>query len=159
MQSDFERFLRDAEDHYLQKSDIAEFKQQVSDLDQRLQTYEYLRDQELKIWQPIADQLQASCPEESPQQLEQALQHWIAALRSGAMAMLLNDPEFLQHRLLEWLTDIAQAHQINALVDQLGQLLEIRLKKMLSEPQWLLIQPYLNQAQQSLLGTESLSLG
>ncbi|MGF1602019.1 MAG: phycobilisome protein [Thermosynechococcaceae cyanobacterium] len=159
MQSDFERFLQDAEDHYLQRSEIVEFQQQVSGLKQRLQTYEYLRDRELEIWQPIAEQLQATCPEESPQQLEKALEHWIAILRCSAMAMLLNDPKFLQNRLLEWLTDIVQAHQINALVDQLSQRLELRLKQVLSEPQWNLIQPYLAQTRRTLLGTESLTIG
>ena len=132
MHSDFQRFLQDAEDHYLQGSEIADFKQHVSSLEQRLQTYKLLRNQELEIWQPIADQLQAACPDESAERIEKALQHWIAALRYGAMAMLMNNPEFLQHRLLEWLTDIVQAHQLHNLEHQLSERLEARLKETLS---------------------------
>jgi hypothetical protein len=153
MHSDFERFLQDAEDHYLQPSEIADFKQHVNSLKQRLQTYEQLRDQELTIWQPVAEQLQALCPNESSQRQEKALEHWIAALRYGAMAMLLNNPGFLQHHLLEWLTDIVQAHQLTDLEHQLSQLLETRLKEVLSDAQFLLMQPYLNQAQNNLVGT------
>ncbi|MGF1604642.1 MAG: phycobilisome protein [Thermosynechococcaceae cyanobacterium] len=157
MHSDFERFLLDAEDHFLQGSEIADFKQHVTSLAQRLQTYELLRDQELKIWQPIADQLAQSG--ENSQKQEKALQHWIAALRYGAMAMLLNNPEFLQHRLLEWLTDIVQAHQLVELEHQLSQLLEASLKDILSAQQWALMQPYLIQTQQILVGTELVTAG
>ncbi|MGB7416078.1 MAG: phycobilisome protein [Thermosynechococcaceae cyanobacterium] len=151
MHTDFERFLLDAEDHFLQGSEMADFKQHVSSLAQRLETYELLRDQEPKIWQPIADQLAQSG--ESPQKQEKALEHWIAALRYGAMAMLLNDPAFLQYRLLEWLTDIVQAHQLVDLEHQLSQLLEARLKDILSAQQWALMQPYLTQTHQILVGT------
>lgn len=156
MHSDFERFLQDAEDHYLQGSEIADFKQHVSSLAQRLQTYELLRDQELEIWQPIADQLTSS---DSPRQQEKALQNWMAALRYGAMAMLLNNPEFLKHRLLEWLTDIVKAHQLHDLEHQLSQLLEARLQDVLSEQQWALMQPYLIQTQQILVNTELVTAG
>jgi hypothetical protein len=159
MHSDFQRFLQDAEDHYLQNTEIADFKQHVNALEQRLQTYEVLRDQELAIWQPIADQLEAACPGAGAQRQEKALQHWIAALRYGAMAMLTNNPEFLQHRLLEWLTDVVKAHQLADLEYQISQLLKARLQEVLSAHQWTLIEPYLTQTQQILVGTELVTAG
>lgn len=159
MHSDFQRFLQDAEDHYLQQAEIAEFKQHVSTLEQRLQIYELLRDQELEIWQPVADQLAETYPNESNQRQEKALQHWISALRYGAMAMLMNKPEFLQYRLLEWLTDVVQAHQLVDLEYQLSLMLEARLKEVLSAQQWNLIKPYFVQTQQILMGTELVTAG
>lgn len=157
MHSDFERFLQDAEDHYLQHAEIAEFKQHVSTLALRLETYERLRDQELEIWQPIADQIASSG--DSPQRQEKILEQWIAVLRYSAMAMLLNNPEFLQYRLLEWLTGIVQAHQLTDSGHQLSQLLETRLQDVLSIPQWDLIAPYLAQAQHTLASTEAVTAG
>lgn len=154
MHSDFENFLQDAEDHYLQPGEIAQFKQHISAMEQRLDTYEVLRNKELNIWQPVAEKFQALYPAESSQRQQKALEHWIAALRYSAMAMLLNNPTFLQRRLLEWLTDIVQAHQLNDLELQLSQLLESHLKDCLSESQWALIEPYFAQAQQILVGTE-----
>ncbi len=159
MHSDFQQFLQDAEDHYLQNAEIAEFKQHVSTLEQRLQTYELLRENELEIWQPVADQLSETCPNESNQRQEKVLQHWISALRYGAMAMLMNRPEFLKYRLLEWLTDVVQAHQLVDLEYQLSQLLEARLKEILTAQQWNLIQPYFVQTQQILMGTEHITAG
>ncbi|MEO0375923.1 MAG: phycobilisome protein [Cyanobacteria bacterium P01_A01_bin.17] len=159
MHSDFQRFLQDAEDHYLTNAEITDFKQHVSALEQRLQTYELLRDKEQEIWQPIADQLEATCPNDNAHRQEKALQHWISALRYGAMAMLSNNPEFLRHRLLEWLTDAVQAHQLADLEYQLSQLLEARLKEVLSAHQWTLIQPYLTQTQQILVGNNLVTAG
>lgn len=151
MQTDFEDFFHRSEHQYLQKSEMLQFRQHIDILRQRLVTYESLRNKEIEIFQAVANQLEADYPTESPQQLEKALKHWICVMRYCAMAMLLNNPEFLQHRLLEWLTDIVKAHQMQAIEQTLYEILHAQLASVLSPQQNELIKPFLQQAQQTLL--------
>ncbi|MGK7872230.1 MAG: phycobilisome protein [Xenococcaceae cyanobacterium] len=156
MHPDIEELLYKAEEEYLQTPEIELFKHHVASLAQRLETYECLRDQEIAIFQTVADRLLEAFPQENPQLLERALKHWLSVLRYCAMAMLLNNPEFLERRLLEWLGDLVQAHQMESLETKLCQLLLSRLKEVLSEQQLALVQPFLEQAQTTLLGDNAL---
>ncbi|BAC09852.1 phycobilisome protein [Thermosynechococcus vestitus] len=141
-----------AEENYLSNVDIKVFRHHIESLQQRLSTYEFLRDHEIEIFQPVADALQKQYPTETPQTLEQVLRQAIALLRYAAMAMLLNNPEFLQHRLLEWLTEVVKAHQTQTLWRSCHELLSDRLKEMLTDAQQDLILPLLDQAQATLVG-------
>lgn len=149
--------LYEAEENYLQPKQIERFKDHMSSLVQRQEAYEMLRDNEIAIFQPIADELLAAFPHEKQTSLEKALKHWIAVLRYCAMAMLLNNPEFLQHRLLEWLTDLVQVHQTQAMEMEIYQSLQARLPEFLSNEHMALLQPFITQAQETLLGTGSLA--
>ncbi len=151
MNPDIETFLYAAEDHFLQPQELEGFQETVATLAQRLEVYEALRDQEIDIFQPIANQLEESFPNESQHLLERALTRWLSVLRYSAMAMLMNNPEYLQRRLLEWLTDIVQVHSMEDVENKLSQLLKARLAEMLSEEQIALIQPFLEQAESTLL--------
>lgn len=151
MQSDFEDFFHRSEHHYLQKAEILLFRQHIEILRQRLATYEALRNKETEIFQAVADQLEVDYPTESSQQLGKALNHWICVMRYCAMAMLLNNPEFLQHRLLEWLTDIVKVHQMHTIEQTLYKILHAQLTCVLPPRQNELIKPFLQQAQQTLL--------
>ncbi|QEQ00785.1 phycobilisome protein [Thermosynechococcus sp. QKsg1] len=141
-----------AEENYLSNVDIKVFRHHIESLQQRLNTYEFLRDHEIDIFQPVADTLQKKYPTENPQTLEQVLRQAIALLRYAAMAMLLNNPEFLQHRLLEWLTEVVNAHQTQTLWSSCHELLSARLKEMLTEAEQDLILPLLDHAQATLVG-------
>lgn len=153
MHPEIETLLYKAEEHYLKPLEIKLFRHHATSLSQRLETYEFLRDQEVVIFQPVADQLLEVFPQEKQETLERALKHWLSVLRYCAMAMLLNNQEFLQRRILEWLTDMVQAHQTQAVETRLYKLLQARLKELLSDQQLALIQPFLNQAESTLLGT------
>ena len=157
MQSDIKAILYKAEDHYLQKTEIKDFQNSVASLAQRLETYKCLRDQEIKIFQPIAEELVRAYPEQNSKLLEKALKHWLAIMRYSAMAMLLNNPEYLQRQILDWLKEIVQAHQMQSLENSIYDLLLSRLEKVLSQKQLLLIHPFLEQAQTTLLGEQDLS--
>jgi Phycobilisome protein len=156
MHPDLQTLLYKAEAQYLEATEIKLFRHHIGSLSERLATYEILRNQELAIFQAIADQLQTTFPQESPQLLEKCLKQWIAILRYAAMAMLLNNPEFLQWRILEWLTDSVQAHQVQSIEAKLCQLLQVQLKNRLSTEQQGLIQPLIDQAQTNLLGSPTL---
>jgi Phycobilisome protein len=154
MHPDLRNLLYDAEIAYLQAADMTRFKTVVASLKERLEVYEYLRDREIEIFQPIADELLAAFPEENPKLLERALKHWLSIMRYCAMAMLINNPEYLQHRLLEWLTDIVQAYQMEAIETHLCKSLKASLQKGLSKPQFALVQPFIEQAQATLVSAK-----
>jgi hypothetical protein len=146
MHSDLEIVARKAEFDYLQQPEIDAFKDCVNSLQQRLVIYECLRDKEIEIFQPIAEQLIEALPNEEQTVLERALKHWLSIMRYSAMAMLLNNPEFLKHRLLEWLTPAIQVHQLGNIESILYELLLGNLQQFLSKPQLTLLQPFLEQA-------------
>jgi hypothetical protein len=154
MHKDFEALMYVAENffhhRYLDGSQLQAFRQHANSLQDRLSTYEVLRSQELDIFQPIADQLEADYPQ-ALDQAERALKHWIAVLRSASMAMLLNNPDLLQQRLLDWLTGIVEAHQTQVIETRLYQLLITQLTQQLTEGQLLLLMPFLEQAKAALL--------
>lgn len=156
MHPDLESLFYKAEENYLQAVEMKLFKHHINSLAQRLQTYEVLRDQEIDIFQPVADRLVEAFAQESTPLLEQALKQWIAILRYAAMAMLLNNPEFLQRRLLEWLTDLVEVQQRQSIEAKLAQLLQDRLREVLTEEQRNLIAPFIDQAQHTLLGATAL---
>ncbi len=149
--------LYEAEDRYLRLEEIETFKHRAFSLQECLETYELLRDNELAIFQPVADRLLDAFPQEKPESVKRALKHWLSVLRYCAMAMLLNNPEFLQRRLLEWLTDLVQVHQTQAIEMTLYQLLQARLQELFSEQHLALVEPFLAQAEETLFGACSLA--
>ncbi len=165
MQKDFERLFHRAEDHYLIPSEMIALKKHVGLLGKRLETYRYLRDNEVAIFQTVADHLEADFPDEPTQRLEQCLCHWISTLRYSAMAMLLSNPEYLQYRLLEWLTEVVGAHELTAIETRLSALLTDHLQNNLSAESFNLLKPFLEQSQKILLApteapsTEPLMVG
>ncbi|MBW4551524.1 MAG: phycobilisome protein [Aphanocapsa sp. GSE-SYN-MK-11-07L] len=155
MHPDLESLFYKSEENFLEATEIKLFKHHIASLADRLALYECLRDQEVAIFQPVADQLLQAFPQQDPKLLEKSLKQWITVMRYATMAMLLNNPEFLQRRLLEWLTDVIQAHQTQAIEAKLCQLLQARLKEVVPGAQLGLIQPLLDQAQTTLLGSSS----
>jgi len=158
MQSDIEALVHQAEENYLKQPDIELFRQHAASMQKRLETYECLRDREVAIFQPIVKQLMKTYSQENPQLLTKVLQHWVSVLRYCAMAMLLNNPEYLEYRLLEWLSDIVKAHQMQSLESTLYELLLSRLSAVLAQQQLALLQPFLEQARVALLGTPEPSI-
>ncbi|WP_013320491.1 phycobilisome protein [Gloeothece verrucosa] len=151
MQTDLANLFYAAQDHYLSEGEVTTFKEQVEILRRRVEIYECLRDRELEIFQPVANQLSEAFSQENPKTLELALKHWIAVMRYSAMATLLNNPEYLQHRLLEWLTDIISAHSLQEIETYLYEFLKFRLAEILTLEQLALLNPYLELAKDTLL--------
>lgn len=157
MYPEIRTLLNEAEQQYLQPPQIETFKRHVLSIATRLEAYQLLRDNELSIFQPIADQLLTTFPQDQPENLERGLKHWLSVMRYCGMAMLLNNPEFFQRRLLEWLTDLVQVHQTQAIDMTIYQLLQVRLPEYLSSEHIALVQPFLAQAEETLLGTGKLA--
>lgn len=153
MHTDLTILCHRSQHHYLPKGEVAVFKHHVDLLKERLELYKLLRDHEVSIFQSIANQLEEVFEQENPKIIKKALKHWISALRYCAMAMLLNNHEYLQHRLLEWLTDIIQAHQMQEMENYLYEFLQIQLSELLTVEQIGLLNPFLEQARNTLLSS------
>jgi Phycobilisome protein len=147
--------LYQAESKYLEESDLNLLKDYIESLSQRLEIYKILREQELAIFQPIANQLNDIFSQEELQKIELALKYWIAVLRYCGMAMVINDADYLTHHILEWLSPQIQAHQIQSLSNKLFVLLRKNLSKKLSFDQFILLKPFIKQIEQSLLKIEN----
>lgn len=155
MYLELEEMIHQAEAQYLQDEDLDVFASHISALRERLEIYELIRQGELAIFQSVADKLVEKFPQEKLVKIEQSLKHWLLITRYCAMAMLLNNPEFLQRRLLEWLTDIVKAHELAIIENSLVYILLTELQKILTERQLEYIKPFLEQAQINLLGAEA----
>lgn len=151
MHEELSNLLVQAESRYLKAEELLEFKNYAATLAQRLKIYEFLRDREVAIFQPIAEQLQNTLPQEKQDRLEQCLQQWILTLRHCAMAMLLNDPDYLQQRLLDWLAGLVKTHQTQQVESIIYELLIERLNELLSPKAMVFLQPFFDQVRVSLL--------
>jgi hypothetical protein len=67
------------------------------------------------------------------------------------MAMLLNDRDFLEQRLIDWVSGIVEAHQTQKIEATICDLLQTRLKELLSEQARAILQPFLDQANSIIL--------
>ena len=143
MDTALQSLLYTADDHYLSDADLDRFQNNIHSLAQRIETYEILRDRELYILQPAADYLSEEFPSADPKLLERGLVHWINILRYTAMAMLLDSPEFLNQRILEWMPDIIEAYQLQDVEKAFYRLLQAQLKSTLTPEQLDLLKPHL----------------
>lgn len=145
-----QEIIHQAESKYLQEEDLNQLQQEISALKEKTRVYKTLRDKEIEIFQAVADQLVTKLPDENTTAIEDCLRQWLLVTRYCAMAMLLNNPEFLERRLLEWLTDIVKIHQSQSISDNLYSLLMVRLGKILSDQDLAYIKPFLKQANNHL---------
>jgi Phycobilisome protein len=151
MHPEIEALLDQAETRFLKGEELIAFKRQAAILAQRLKIYEFLREKEANIFQPIANKLQEKFPDEKEENLERSLKHWVLVLRYCAMAMLLNDRDFLEERLLDWVSGIVEAHQTQKIEATVCNLLQTRLKEMLSEQARALLQPFFDQSKSMIV--------
>ena len=140
-----------AEAEYLSAKDLGIFKSQVLYLEERLRIYELLRTMETELFQHVANQIVQNFPDESELQVKQAIKHWVLVLRYCAMAMLSDDTQYLQQRILEWLPEQIEARETHELEGHLYSYLYKRLKKAMGTEDFSVIQPYLEQSKKTLL--------
>ena len=151
MITNIDSILYQAEEKYLDQQDLAMFKSQIFSLEKRLKAYEILRNKETDIFQYIANHLTNNFPNEPESKIERALKHWVAIARYCGMAMLSDNPTYLTQRILDWLPEQIEAHQLKDLERSLFSFLQKRLQKIFTPEQFSLLQPYLEQAQNALL--------
>jgi hypothetical protein len=128
---------------YLKPAELTLLGRYVASLPERVKLYRQLRDQETPILQAIVDRLPAALAQSPQPALEQSVKQLALILRYAAMGMLIDDAEFAQRRLADWLPTLMTAYQTQALDRALYQLLHQLLSRLLSEPQWALLKPNL----------------
>ncbi|MGY6530434.1 MAG: phycobilisome protein [Cyanobacterium sp.] len=151
MYPELQQLIHEAEFNYLQRDDLETFSNCINSLQSKMEVYRLLRDREIEIFQIVADKLVAKFSDSQEKALETSLQHWLLITRYSAMAMLLNNPEFLERRLLEWLTDIVQARESQSIDSAVHSLLVAELKNFLNASQMNDLEPFLNQAKEYLV--------
>ena len=157
MNQEIQSLLYKAEADYLQHQDLELFQEYIKSLKTRMTVYEFLRNSELQIFQPIADEMVGTFPDEEQPKIYQTIKNWVSVVRCCGMAMLLNDPVYLQDHLLDWLAPQVQAYQMQSLDRKLFSLLQTELENSLVEEQFTLLEPFLKQAKQTLLESSPMS--
>lgn len=147
MQSPIHGIFDEAEHRYLKPEELQLIGHYVGSITDRIHAYRALRDRELDLIQQAADQLQFDLPDAELAVLERAIKNGMLILRHCGMAMLLNDPNFVQSRLLDWLKDSIELHQAQGADAAFFELMKQQLRLSLAPQQMALLEPFLNQAE------------
>ncbi|MGD1908291.1 MAG: hypothetical protein ACFB0C_20195 [Leptolyngbyaceae cyanobacterium] len=153
MNPTLETLFDEPEKRYLQSDELNLLSQYVSSVPERIKVYRQLRDSEVQVMQPVADQLQQRFSKVPEAALKRSIQNGLLVLRYAAMAMLMDDPSFMTKRLQSWLPEMVAAYDTLAVDEALHQLLAQRLSSSLTGQQFALISPALEVTQQLLKGT------
>jgi hypothetical protein len=151
MHPQIEGIFDDAETRYLKPEELRLVTQYVESLPERLDVYRNLRDQELKIMQWVADQLQGQMPQEDPALLEHSIKQALLMLRYCSMGMLLQDEALVKERFLKWVSQSIKVYNTEKINPPLYHLLNQRLAAVLGSKQMSLLGPMLVMAQNALL--------
>lgn len=144
MQSSIDGIFDEAENRYLKPEELQEIGQYVASIAERMSAYRALRDREIELIQQAADQLQLDMPGIETTVLERAVKNGMLTLRHCGMAMLLNDPNFVQTRLLNWLKDSIELHQVQGADAAFFGLIKQQLRLSLNAQQMALLEPFFN---------------
>ena len=150
MITEIDSLIYKAEAEYLAQTDLGIFKSQILYLEERLKVYEQLREIETETFEHVATQLINNFPDEPQANVKLALKHWLTIMRYCGMAILSNDSQYLEQRIMDWLPEQIAAYQIQELEQNLYSYLHKRLKKVLGVEQFSILQPYLEQCQKVL---------
>lgn len=143
MNPKIEALLNEAEERYLKSDELANLGHYVVSMPDRLEVYRSVRDREVDIMQPVADQLQTKYADD-PEVLERSIKNGLLVLRYCSMAMLLDDVDFVNERIRDWLDQVVQAYESQAIEQMLYQLLAQQIQQILGAKAYKLMQPYLN---------------
>ena len=147
MNPNLEALFNEPEKAYLRPDELNVLSQFVSSLPERINLYRRLRNDELALMQAVADTLQQQFSQASEAHLERSLQNGVLVLRCAAMAMLMDDPDFMAKRLKPWLPDIIEAYGTQPIDEALYELLKQQLSSRLAPNQKALLFPGLETAQ------------
>jgi hypothetical protein len=139
-----ETLFHEAGHRYLKPEATAEVSQYMVSLKERTGLYRTLRDQEITWMQPIADDLERTFPSEQVARLENSLRHAMLSLRHCAMAMLMDDPTYLDLRFLEWFKESMTIHGTLDIDSHLHSAIRRQLSTSLNNQQLRLLTPFLD---------------
>lgn len=147
MNSKLEALFNEPEKRYLNSNELGALSQYISSVPERLNVYRQLRDKEVQLLQPVVDTIQQQMPDVAESTLERSVQNMMLILRYSAMAMLVDDLEFMDKRLQGWLPEMVKAFGTQTINQKLFELLNQKLAQALSPQQLNLLKPNLDRAQ------------
>jgi Phycobilisome protein len=147
MKPAIETLFHEAENRYMKPDTTAEVNQYMASLKERTGLYRTLRDQEIAWMQPIADDLEKNFPSEQVARLENSLRNALLSLRHCAMAMLMDDPNYLDGRFLNWFTESVEIHGTLEIDSYLHTAMRKQLSSALNVTQFRLLTPHLDRVQ------------
>ncbi|MBW4441079.1 MAG: hypothetical protein KME10_07575 [Plectolyngbya sp. WJT66-NPBG17] len=155
MHSPIDGIFDEAENRYLKPEELQTVGHYVASIAERISAYRALRDQELELIQQAADQLQLEMPSIETAALERAIKNGMLTLRHCGMAMLLDDQNFVQQRLLNWLKDSIELHQTQSGEAAFFQLMKQQLRLSLNAQQVALLEPFFSLVETVIPAQES----
>ncbi|PSB00736.1 phycobilisome protein [Merismopedia glauca] len=138
--------LHEAEYRYLELEDLQKFQTHTVRLSHALAIYNLIQKNEIEIFQNIANLLIKEFKQTEESTIELALCNWLTVLRYCAMAMVLNNRDFLNLRLLEWMKDLVRVRPATVIESRLYEVLIEQLSKVLSAAQMMELNPFLEMA-------------
>ena len=144
-----ESLFHDAASHYLKPDAIVEVSQYMSSLKERTRLYRTIRDEEITWMQPIADDLEQCFPTEQLDRLENSLRNAMLSLRHCAMAMLMDDPTYLEVHFLTWFQESIEIYGTFDLDNHIHNALHKQISKALNTSQMSLLTPFLREIESS----------
>ncbi|GAP95496.1 hypothetical protein [Leptolyngbya sp. NIES-2104] len=144
MQFSIDGIFDEAENRYLKPEELQEIGQYVASIAERMSAYRVLRDREIELIQQAADQFQLDMPGIETAVLERSVKNGMLTLRHCGIAMLLNDHNFVQKRLLNWLKDSIELHQTQSADAAFFGLIKQQLRLSLNAQQMALLEPFFN---------------
>lgn len=142
MQFPIDSIFDEAENRYLKPEELQSIEHYVASIAERTSAYRALRDRELDIIQQSAEQLQFEMPSVEDAALERAIKNGMLTLRHCGMAMLIEDADFVQKRLLGWLKDSIELHQAQRVDAAFFGLMKQQLRVSLNAQQMALLEPF-----------------
>jgi hypothetical protein len=149
MNTEIKTLVYQAESRYLTPKELGLFAESVNSMAKRVNSYQLLRDREIKIIQAVADQIEVQMPNANPKILELGIKNLILVMRYLAMAIVTDNPALLKTRLLDWLEQFT-SNDMQSVNRALYGLLNQTLKQELTPEQLALLQPLINTAQATL---------
>lgn len=150
MHSSLSSLLYEAEERYLEDEDLNNFKSEVDKLSNSIAIHDAIKQHEIQIFQEVADRAIQEFSQTEESAIEAALGNWITILRYCTMALVLDNRDYLDLRLLEWLQGLVKVRQDGAMQVRIYQLLSEQLSQILSAEQKSAIEPLLERANRSI---------
>ena len=150
MNPKLDRFLYLGEEQYLQSSELADYQAYLAELEKKVKVYEIVRDQEVFIFKILATELQEKYPEERSHIICEAISQWSLVLKYCCTAMLLDNPEYLESRVENWLKELIQLRAVPQMDEILYDTLVEVLPEVLTDAETAFLKPYLEQIQKAI---------
>lgn len=158
MLSQLERLSAKVDGRYATDEELQFLSDYVKSFEERLQTYEALKEAEVHIVRQVEGKLKASDPALFHSGGEEITLKWrrdtLRTLRYSAIAMLVNDPDTLKERFLLWFQTIMRAFGAQQGCEATYQVMQEVVKRHLKPAQVEVFYPFLELNRRSLGGKD-----